>query len=103
MEPRQELVKEADRVLALKCLDQDVAVYLEWKKDMTAYKKKRSEQGKLKARLEELLSQNVEQWKKTGRPFKPCVTRKRRFLTSFREDPTSWSMTGSRRRKIWWP
>ncbi len=80
MEPRQELVKEADRVLALKCLDQDVAVYLEWKKDMTAYKKKRSEQGKLKARLEELLSQNVEQWKKDREAIQALCDQKKKVL-----------------------
>ncbi len=64
MEPQQAIVKDADRVLGLKCLDQEIEVYLEWKADMIAYKGKRAEQARLKAKLEELLSQNVDQWRK---------------------------------------
>ncbi len=61
--PQQEIVKDAARVLGLEHLSQDTEVYLEWKKDMVSFKGKRAEQEKLKAKLEELLSQNVEQWK----------------------------------------
>jgi len=64
LKPQEEIVKDAGRVLGLEYLGQDLSVYLEWKKDMVSYKGKRAEQGRLKAKLEELLSQNVEQWKK---------------------------------------
>ncbi len=64
MTPQQEIVKDGARVLGLEYLSQDVGVYLEWKKDMVSFKTKRGEQAKLKAKLEELLSQNVDQWKK---------------------------------------
>lgn len=80
MEPQQTLVNEADRVLRLSCLDQDVSVYLEWKRDMVSYKKRRTEQEKLKARLEELLSQNVEQWKKDRQAISDLCGQKREVL-----------------------
>ena len=64
MEPQQMIVKDADRVMGLKYLDQDPEVYLEWKNDITACREKRAEQARLKAKLEQLLSQNVDQWEK---------------------------------------
>ena len=64
IKPQQDIVKDAARVLGLEYLSQDAEVYLEWKRDMVSFKGKRAEQAKLKAKLEELLSQNVDQWKK---------------------------------------
>ncbi len=63
IKPQQEIVKDAMRVLGLEHLSQDTEVYLEWNKDMVSFRGKQAEQAKLKAKLEELLSQNVEQWK----------------------------------------
>ncbi len=38
-------------------------MYLEWKNDILSFKEKTTEQKRLKDKLEELLSQNVEEWK----------------------------------------
>ncbi|MCI8981740.1 MAG: chromosome segregation protein SMC [Hungatella sp.] len=77
MEPQQAIVKDGDRVLGLKHLDQEIGVYLEWKADMIAYKGKRAEQGRLKAKLEKLLSQNVDQWKKDRQAIQTLCDQKK--------------------------
>jgi len=63
-QPLAELVGEADRVLALEHLGQEESVYLEWKKDMDSYKEKAREQKRLREKLEQIKSQNVEEWEK---------------------------------------
>ncbi len=80
MEPQQTLVKDADRVLGLGSLDQELGVYLEWKSDRKAYPDKLAEQGRLKARLEELLSRNVEQWKKERQAIEELREQKREVI-----------------------
>lgn len=63
MKPRQELLNEAEKILKLEYLGQELSVYLEWKNDILSFKEKAAEQKRLKDKLEELLSQNVEEWK----------------------------------------
>ncbi len=64
MEPLQDTVREGERILGLEHLGQEVSVYLEWKRDMEAYGEKAREQKELRHKLEEMLSQNVDSWKK---------------------------------------
>ena len=63
-QPLLEIVKEAERVLTLEHLSQEESVYLEWKKDMDSYKTKAGEQKRLRDKLEQIKSQNVEEWEK---------------------------------------
>lgn len=63
-QPLLEIVKEAERVLTLEHLSQEESVYLEWKKDMDSYKTKAGEQKRLRNKLEQIKSQNVEEWEK---------------------------------------
>ena len=62
--PLQETVEEVRRILELEHLSQESSVYLEWKEDMASYEGKVEEQRKLEEKLEDMLSQNVEEWKK---------------------------------------
>ena len=62
-EPLKETAEGAGRTLELEYLSQELSVYLEWKEDMASYKEKVKEQEELEARLKELLTQNVDQWK----------------------------------------
>ena len=65
--PLLEIVKEADRVLTLEYLGQDKAVYLEWKQDMDSYQVKTGEQKRLREKLDQMKSQNVEEWENERR------------------------------------
>ena len=80
MEPQQMIVKDADRVMGLKYLDQDPEVYLEWKNDITACREKRAEQARLKAKLEQLLSQNVDQWEKDRQAIEALCAQKKEVV-----------------------
>lgn len=62
--PLQETMEEVRRILGLEHLSQESSVYLEWKEDMASYEGKLEEQRKLEEKLEDVLSQNVEEWKK---------------------------------------
>ncbi len=64
VKPLEETARAMGQVLELEHLSQETNVYLEWKKDMEALGDKRKEQTKLTAKLEELSSQNVDQWKR---------------------------------------
>ncbi len=76
-QPLLEIVKEADRVLTLEHLGQEESVYLEWKKDMVSYKSKVGEQKRLREKLEQIKSQNVEEWEKERRALvELCEQRK---------------------------
>ena len=85
LKPRQDIVKDAGRVLELEHLSQDVSIYLEWKKDMLSFKGKQGEQAKLKAKLEELLSQNVDQWKKERQAILDLCDQKKVVVNQLRQ------------------
>ncbi len=80
MIPWQEVLKDADRVLGLEYLSQDAGVYLEWKADLVSYKKKRAEQAALRSKLEELMSQDVEQWEKDRQALTQLCDQKKAVL-----------------------
>ena len=84
--PWQAVVKDAERVLGLEHLSQDSQVYLEWKRDMDSCQDKQKEQGQLKAKLEELLSQNVSQWKKERQAVLELCNRQREVLRKLQRD-----------------
>lgn len=67
MAPQQELVREAERIQGLEALGQELSVYLDWKRDKDRYPQKQAEQGRLRAKLEELSSGDVKQWEKERR------------------------------------
>ncbi len=85
LKPRQDIVKDAGRVLELEHLSQDMSIYLEWKKDMLSFKGKQGEQAKLKAKLEELLSQNVDQWKKERQAILDLCDQKKVVVNQLRQ------------------
>ncbi len=85
LKPQQDIVKDAGRVLDLEHLSQDVSIYLEWKKDMLSFKGKQGEQAKLKAKLEELLSQNVDQWKKERQAILDLCDQKKAVVNQLRQ------------------
>ena len=62
--PLQDVVKEAERVLTLEYLSQESSVYLEWKQDMDSYPEKVNQKKRLETKLEQVKSQNVEEWEK---------------------------------------
>lgn len=63
MEIKKEQAEDAKRILKREYLSQDLEVYLEWKKDMESYKTEAVKGDKLKQKLEDLLTENVEEWK----------------------------------------
>lgn len=64
MEPLMKQNQEAERILRLEYLGQELSVYLEWQKDIASYDEKAEEQRKLKESLDELLSEQVDEWKR---------------------------------------
>lgn len=85
LKPWQEIVRDAGRVLGLEYLSQSPEVYLEWKGDMLSFKKKCVEQANLKAKLEELLSQNVEQWEKERQAILDLCEQRKRVVIQLRD------------------
>ena len=62
LEPLQTILSDGERVLEHESLNQELEVYLGWKKDAAAYLRKQEEQKNLRERLEQLKSQNVDAW-----------------------------------------
>ncbi|RKJ06477.1 chromosome segregation protein SMC [bacterium D16-54] len=76
----QTTVGEAKKLLEMEYLGQELSVYLEWKKDMDSYGKEAAKRDKLRAKLEELLSQDVERWKQERRQILDQCSEKRELL-----------------------
>ncbi len=80
MKPQQELVKEAERLQGLEALSQELSVYLDWQRDMDSYPQKQAEQKRLRAKLEELSSQNVKQWQEERQTLLELIGQRRNVL-----------------------
>ncbi len=65
--PQQEIIAETRRILELEELGQEKSVYLEWKRDMEALPVQQKEQQKLRDKVEQLRSQNVDQMEEERR------------------------------------
>ncbi len=76
----QKQVREAKGLLEMEYLGQELSVYLDWKKDMDSCEKEAIKRNKLRAKLEELLSQDVERWKKERRELLDQCSQKRELL-----------------------
>lgn len=82
--PRQDTVEEMNRILELEHLSQDVKVYLEWKEDMEALGGRLAEQAKLEAKLQDLSSQNVDQWKRERESLLVLCDQRKEVLNQLR-------------------
>ncbi len=76
----QKQVREAKGLLEMEYLGQELSVYLDWKKDMDSCEKEAIKRNKLRAKLEELLSQDVERWKKERQELLDQCSQKRELL-----------------------
>lgn len=62
MIPQSELIKGAERILALEYLGQPLSVYEEWKHDMESFGETEREQKALQEKLEQMKSRDIEKW-----------------------------------------
>lgn len=62
MIPQSELMKGAERILALEYLGQPLSVYEEWKHDMESFGETEREQKALQEKLEQMKSRDIEKW-----------------------------------------
>lgn len=60
--PQEEIVKQSEYILTLESLSSPCDIYLGWLKDMETLKQKLKEKTRLENKIEELKSQNVDQW-----------------------------------------
>lgn len=60
--PQEEIVKQSEYILTLEALSSPCDIYLGWLKDMETLKQKLKEKVRLENKIEELKSQNVDQW-----------------------------------------
>lgn len=60
--PQEEIVKQSEYILTLESLSSPCDIYLDWLKDMETLKQKLKEKTRLENKIEELKSQNVDQW-----------------------------------------
>lgn len=60
--PQEEIVKQSEYILTLESLSSPCDIYLGWLKDMETLKQKLKEKAQLENKIEELKSQNVDQW-----------------------------------------
>lgn len=59
--PKEQLVKDCDRILSMESLSQDTAVYMGWKSDMEEKQKREKEKIRLERKLDKLREQNIDQ------------------------------------------
>lgn len=60
--PQEDIIKESQGILSLESLSSPSDVYLGWREDMVGLRQKMKEKEQLENRLEELKSQNIDQW-----------------------------------------
>ena len=80
LEPLQAVIADGERVLGYEYLNQDVEVYLGWRKDAISCARKQEEQNVLQERLEQLKSQNVDAWEEERTSILELCRRREKVL-----------------------
>lgn len=60
--PQEDIIKECEGILALESLSGPADIYMAWKEDIESLKHKLKEKTELEQKIEELKSQNIDQW-----------------------------------------
>lgn len=60
--PQEDIIKDSEGILGLEALSSPVDIYLGWLEDIDSLKQKLREKAQLERKLEELKSQNIDQW-----------------------------------------
>ena len=77
MQPQEDIVKQAGRILELEALSSPAEVYLGWFKDMEELKETQKEKRRLEEKLEELKTRNVDQWEEERKAINKICDGKR--------------------------
>ncbi len=60
--PQEDIIRESERILALEALSGHPDIYLGWLEDIGSLRQKQKEKTQLENKIEELKSQNIDQW-----------------------------------------